>query len=359
MDERLSRPQQARLDFIESIKSLVATRLTPQLRQDYEVWAKGRPEAELRDPQVMSARFAHDPLYQAGRGLARISQEAMWRQVRAAYAERRAEIEKALKQPPGNGVTLQLAPGLPIPSYFSETEFHLQEGGFHHEKMAGLIYETGVATYSMHRYGRSMDEMGKALLATLPKKPYRRILYLGCGPGYKGYPIQDAFPDAEFHAADISEPMLRYAAHRAAKHGRTIHFRQTNAEAPDYPDGSFDLVFCILLLHEIPLGAIRNVVHAANRLLAPGGVFANVELPSYAAVDPLSAYLLDWDTDHNGEPFWRDYHELDLEGLYREAGLQDVHTGESVGTGGGDRRAYVGRFRYHITLGTKGRGDAQ
>jgi len=353
IDDRLARPQQARLDFIESIKSLVASRLTPQLRQDYEAWAKDKPESELRDFEVMKARFGHDPVYQTGRGLARISQEAMWRQVRDGYEDRRTEIEADLEREPTGDVTLRLAPELLIPAYFSETEFHLQNGGFHHEKMAGLIYETGVATYSMHRYGKRMDEMGKALLAALPKRDYRRILYLGCGPAYKGYPIQDAFPDAEFHAADISAPMLRYAAQRAAKHGRRIQFHQVNAESPDLPEGQFDLVFLILLLHEIPLEATRNVIHAAHRLLAPGGVLANVELPSYAAVDPLSAYLLDWDTEHNGEPFWRDYHKLDLEALYREVGFTDVGTGESVGSGGQDSKAYVGRFRYHITLGTK------
>ncbi|WP_431282838.1 class I SAM-dependent methyltransferase [Humitalea sp. 24SJ18S-53] len=358
MDDRLSRPQQARLDFVESIKHLVATRLTPQLRRDYELWAAGKPEALLRDHAVMEARFGHDPVYQAGRGLARISQEAMWRQVRAGYEPRRAEIEARLDQPPA-GVSLRLAPDLVAPAYFTDTEFHLQTGGFHAEKLAGLIYETGVATYSMHRYGKRMDEMGRALLSVLPKRDYKRILYLGCGPGYKGYPIQDAFPGADFHAADISAPMLRYAAQRAASHGRDITFHQTNAEAPDLPEGTFDLVFCILLLHEIPIAAIRNVVHAAHRLLAPGGVLANAELPSYAAVDPLSAYLLDWDTDHNGEPFWRDYHALDLEGLYREVGFTDVHTGESVGAGGQDSKAYVGRFRYHITLGTKAGDDAE
>ena len=34
-----------------------------------------------------------------------------------------------------------------------------------------------------------------------------------------------------------------------------------------------------------------------------------VELPDYAGLD-LSAFLMDWDTEHNGEPFWRDYHQM-------------------------------------------------
>jgi SAM-dependent methyltransferase len=354
MQDLLPRQAQARLDLIESVKGLVASRFTPALRRRYEDWAAGRPEAELRQRANVAARFASDPVYQAGRGLARISQEAMWDTIRRGFEPDRAALEAALAAGPRGGkVTLALDPSLPLPAYFTGTEFHLQCGGFAAEKLAGLIYETGVAAYSMHRYGRAMDEMGKATLAALPRRDYQRILYLGCGPGYKGYPIHDAFPQAEFHAADLSAPMLRYAALRAERHGKAMHFHQTNAEQPDFPDGSFDLVFCILLLHELPLDAIANVVRSASRLLRPGGVFANVELPSYAAVDPLSAWLLDWDSDHNGEPFWRDYHELDLAALYRQAGFVDVGTAEQVGAGGRDTKAYAGRFRYHITLGSK------
>lgn len=354
MDLRLARPDQARLDAIEAIKSLVAGRFTPALRRRYEGWAAGRPEAELRDRATMEARFGSDPVYQAGRGLARVTQEAMWAAVRRGYEPRRAELERELAQGPhGSGVKLSLDPALPMPDYFADTDFHLQTGGFAHEQLAGVIYETGVAAYSMHRYGRAMDEMGKALLAALPRRDWRRILYVGCGPGYKAYPLRDAFPDAEFHAVDLSAPMLRHAALRAEQHGKRFYFHQMNGEDLSFPDGHFDLVFNILLLHELPEAAIRNVARSAYRVLAPGGVLANVELPSYAAVDPLSAWLLDWDATHNGEPFWRAYHELDLDALLRGTGFAQVGLAEQVGAGGRDSSAYAGRFRYHVTLATK------
>lgn len=77
MDLRLARPNQARLEVIEAIKSLVARRFTPALRQRYEGWAAGRPEAELRDRFKMEARFGADPAYRVCRGLARVTQEAM------------------------------------------------------------------------------------------------------------------------------------------------------------------------------------------------------------------------------------------------------------------------------------------
>lgn len=356
MDIRLARPDQARLDAIEAIKSLVAGRFTPALRRRYEDWSAGRPEATLRDRRVMQDRFGPDPVYQAGRGLARITQEAMWAAIRRGYEPRRAELERALADgPDGAGVTLALDPSLVMPAYFRDTEFHLQTGGFAEEPLAGVMYETGVAAYSMHRYGRAMDEMGKALLAALPQRDWTRVLYVGCGPAYKAYPLRDAMPGAEFHAIDLSAPMLRHAAMRAAAQGRRIHFHQMNAEDLSFPDGHFDLVFNILLLHELPGTAIGNLARSAQRVLAPGGVFASVELPHYAAVDPLSAWLLDWDATHNGEPFWRAFHELDLDALLRAAGFADVGLAEHIGAGGREAAAYAGRFRYHVTLATKAR----
>jgi len=356
MDLLLPRENQARLDFVEGVKTFVATALVPSLRRSFEARvAEEEPdEASLRDRRSMAARLEGDRLYQASRGLQRISQEAMWREVRRGLETRQGELEAELSAEGGPaGGTLELAPGLAMPRYYEANEFHLQPGNYQGHPLSGPIYELGVATYTLHRYGRAGDEMGRALLSVLPERRYRRILYLGCGPGYKAYPVVDAFPDAEVHGIDLSAPMLRFAHRRAEEHGRRMHFRQMNAEALSYPDGSFDLVFCKLLLHEMPQAAVRNVLREACRVLAPGGVFANLELPAYSALDPLSAYLMDWDTQHNGEPYWRAYHEMDLEGACREAGFDDARTVDAHSEWGGGKGSYMGSFRYHVTFGLK------
>jgi SAM-dependent methyltransferase len=242
-----------------------------------------------------------------------------------------------------------------MPAYYDGTDFHLQTGSYHRDELAGPVYELGVATYTTHRYGRAGDEMGRALLSVLSGMEMpapRRTLYLGCGPAYKAYPVVDAFPQADHHAVDLAAPMLRYAHHRAASHGKAIHFHQMNAESLGFDDNQFDLVFCKLLLHEVPEDAVSRIVAEAARVLKPGGVLANLELPGYDSLDPLSAYLMDWDTLHNGEPYWRAYHELDLSAVYEAAGLQaavkDAHS-----EWGGEKGNYMGKFQYQLTLGTK------
>jgi len=354
MDLKLTRPHQARLDMIEGLKAFVASEVVPALRRDFDGWTERRKpvEDQLRDREFMAGRWQTNPLYQSSRGLQRVSQESMWREVINGLSERRDEIEEVLDAPVDAPGSLILDPNLEMPRYYDATEFHLQPGNYHRDSLAELVDGPGVAAYSMHRYGRDGGEMGRALISVLPEKDYKRVLYLGCGPGYKAYPIVDVFPRAEHYGVDLSAPMLKYARHRAAEHKRPIHFRQMNAESLDFEDGAFDLIFCKLLLHEVPTKAVLNIVAEAARVLAPDGVFCNLELPSYQSLDPLSAYLMDWDTHHNGEPFWRAYHEMDLVGAFNDAGL---HGGlvEAYSEWGGAKGNYMGKFSYHVTMGRK------
>lgn len=354
MNLMLNRSNQARLDFIEGLKTFVAGDLVPKVRNEYESWVEEDTPSEenLRDRSFMDQRFLNDPHYQTSRGLQRLSQEAMWREVINGLEPQRTDIENKLDSPTKSTGSIHLNESLAMPDYYDNTEFHLQPGNFHRDSIAGPIYELGVATYTMHRYGRAGDEMGRALLTVLPDSPPEKTLYLGCGPGYKAYPIVDKFTDAEHHAVDLAAPMLKYAHHRASEHRKSMHFHQMNAEALDFEDNTFDLVYCKLLLHEVPASAIRNIIAEAARVLKPGGLLANLELPSYESLDPLSAYLMDWDTLHNGEPFWRAYHELDLLKVYSDAGLQGELV-EAYSEWGGAKGNYMGKFAYHVTLGHK------
>jgi ubiquinone/menaquinone biosynthesis C-methylase UbiE len=352
MDLTLSRYHQARLDLISGVKALAGYRLSPKVRANYERWAEAErvPDARLRDRALVGAKIGRDPLYQASRGLQRITQELMWREVASALEPRRGELEAELDAPGG---ALTLAPDLKLPGYFTDTEFHLQPGGMWRDKLTGPIYEIGVQHFNLHRFGKSGAEMGLALLEALPKRAFTRFLELGSGPGYKMYPLLDAFPAAEAHGVDLSAPLLKYAHARAKAHGRTVRYAQMNAEALTFPDSSFDLVYDMILLHELPVPAIRNVLREACRVLKQGGVYADLDLPAYAEVDPFTAFMMDWDTDHNGEPFWRGYHELDMKAELTRAGFSDVRvvnvTSEALRRQGN----YQGKWSYRVVLGTK------
>ncbi len=357
MDLTLSRYHQARLDLVSGVKALAGYRLTPQIRAKYERVAaeEAIPEAQLRDRGYMASRIGVDPLYQASRGLQRITQELMWTEVARGLEPRRAELEAELASPgPAEAATLRLDPDLEMPAYFAETEFHLQPGGLWRDPLTGPIYEIGVQHFNLHRFGKSGAEMGLALLQGLPEGfAPKRFLELGCGPGYKMYPVLDAFPEAEAHGSDISAALLRYAYRRALDHGRKVHYAQMNAETLRYPEGEFDLVYDMILLHEVPVSATRNILREAFRVLRPDGLYADLDLPAYRDLDPLTAFMMDWDTDNNGEPFWRDYHELDMKREMAEAGFVDVEF-RSVTSDALKRQGnYQGKWSYRVVIGRK------
>ena len=360
MDLTLTRYHQARLDLVSGVKALVGYQMSPRVRARCEKWAAHNavPEAKLRDRAFMAGEIGRDPLYQASRGLQRITQELMWREVAAGLEARRPAIEAELDQvEPGRG-SLTLDPSLDLPAYFRDTEFHLQPGGLWRDPLTGPIYEIGVQHFNLHRFGKSGAEMGLALLQALDGRKVERFLELGCGPGYKMYPVLDAYPQAEANGIDISAALLKYAHRRAVDHGRTVHYRQMNAERLAFPDNRFDLVYNMILLHEVPVKALRAILRETLRVLEPGGLYADLDLPAYRDLDPFTAFMMDWDTDNNGEPFWRGYHELDMKREMTEAGFTDVRFVQVTSDALKKQGNYQGKWSYRVVLGTKPKAGA-
>ena len=151
------------------------------------------------------------------------------------------------------------------------------------------------------------------LKANRPDFKPRRILDMGCAVGHCTTPYADAFPDAEIHAIDVAAPVLRYAQARAESMGYAVHFSQQNAERTDFPAGHFDLIVSHILLHETSHKALYAIMAECHRLLAPGGIVLHGEAPvDNRKLDPFNAFMRDWSTHYNAEPFWGALHDLDL-----------------------------------------------
>jgi SAM-dependent methyltransferase len=100
-----------------------------------------------------------------------------------------------------------------------------------------------------------------------------------------------------------------------------VHFSQQNAEQTDFENGSFDLIVSHILLHETAERALHNIIRECHRLLRPGGLMIHAETPPYRQMDAFDAFMLDWDTRNNNEPFWARSHEIDLKKLSRSGGF--------------------------------------
>lgn len=324
----------ARQNFVQSLKVFLAGKVSPGNRAVYEQRAKPRFEQEnKRAPQnrhEVRRVMKDEPYYQTWSALQRTSQEMMWDAV-AASVER--QLPHLITQAKKNGAvlgSLTLDPELKIPAYHTAVDIHCQPGGYHSEAVsddvaAGAIYDRAVYIYAMSRLGALNDDLGQSLVHYLRDKHAdlrpARILDLGCSVGHSTLPFVDAYPEAAVYAIDVGAPMLRYAHARAEALGKRVHFSQQNAEHTNFADGSFDLIVSHILFHETSSTALRNIMRECYRLLAPGGLMAHLEAPQYHGMEPYDAFMFDWDTYNNNEPFWGAMRELDLMALASAAGF--------------------------------------
>jgi SAM-dependent methyltransferase len=352
-----NRTSQATFDYVEGLKRYIAEKFMPRLRAAYEIreqrYAQARNGEKPATIEQVGELMRPMNLYRYNRAIQQASQELMWRVIYESLEPRRTELAGELNRPTENAIgSVETDPDLEMPKYYTAVDFHLQPRSYHGDDLAGVVYDIGVPIYVLHRNGSDSGESGRALASVIPPGRYEKILDMGCGVGQKTIPVADAFPGAEAHAIDLSGPMIKYAHKRAERMGRKIHFSQQNVERTKFANESFDLVFSTILLHELPPGAIRNMITEIYRVLKPGGLTAHLNLPPYNQVSPYNAFLMDWETHNNGEPYWHAFHELDLPVIFREAGFKNIRevTAESKNTG---RGAYSGKSPYLATMAEK------
>lgn len=110
-----------------------------------------------------------------------------------------------------------------------------------------------------------------ALREILAPHPGERILEVGPGTGYYSLEVAWAVsPDGTLDVLDLQQEMLDRIGEKARESG-IPNIVATRGDARDlpYPDGSFDAVFMVAVLGEVPdRGA---VLREARRVLRPGG----------------------------------------------------------------------------------------
>ncbi len=332
---QLTGEEESRQLFVKSLKYHLASKVSPGNKLAYEARAKpafaaandGREPQTLRD---IRATMTDDPYFRLWSALQRTSQEMMWRSVQIPVERQFDDLAAAAKGSGPELGSLRLNPDLDIPAYHTAVDIHCMPGGYHSEFAPddlanGAVYDRAVWLYAMGRMGPLNDDMGHTVVAYLKERhpdfrPHR-ILDMGCTVGHSTLPYADAFPEAEIEAIDVAAPVLRYAHARAESLGKAVRFSQQSAEATDFEDGSFDLIVSHILVHETSHKAIRRIMREAHRLLRPGGLVVHVETPPYAALTAFDAFMLDWDTRNNNEPYWGASHEIDPEALAAETGF--------------------------------------
>lgn len=158
-----------------------------------------------------------------------------------------------------------------------------------------------------HRHHQEHDDSGLAeildldaevlaehiasITAWLPLKVEpRQIVDLGCGTGAGTFALLERFPEVHVTAVDASVGHLRLLREKACARGVSDRVRtvQADLDTSHWPDlGTPDLVWASASMHHMahPDRALRSV----HELLAPGGLFAVVELDGFPRFLPADA----------------------------------------------------------------------
>lgn len=109
-----------------------------------------------------------------------------------------------------------------------------------------------------------------------------RVLDLGCGNGILGAALLDRFPECSCVFADFSAPMLASAREAQAPFDGRTAFVDVDYGAPEWPAAvaahvPFDAIVSGYSIHHQTDERKRGIYREIFDLLAPGGVFINVE----------------------------------------------------------------------------------
>ncbi|MFJ4716390.1 class I SAM-dependent methyltransferase [Streptomyces sp. NPDC088785] len=118
----------------------------------------------------------------------------------------------------------------------------------------------------------------------------RHVVDLGSGTGAGTFALLDRFPEARVTAVDASAGHLRLLREKACARGVQDRVRtvQADLDADDWPDlGAPDLVWASASMHH--MARPDRALAAVHRLLAPGALFAVVELDGFPRFLPADA----------------------------------------------------------------------
>lgn len=310
----------ARGRFVSGIRSLILNDLAADMRSAYERRAAPAFSKEHgRAPQT--SREAHqalrgDPAFNIYSAMRVQAQKMVWASVAGSVERERERLAAEAAKVADAPGSLTLDPDLEVPKNVHAIDVHLMPGSYTRgadSLEAGAVYDRGLAVFSMGLMGANLDDIGLSMSRYIqqryPEFAPRRMLDMGCTVGHNTLPWKQAYPDAEMIAIDAAPGPLAYGSARARMQGQEVHFRQMCADDLAFEDGSFDLVWSSMFLHELSKKQRAKVFDEAYRVLRPGGLMLHMELPPNAQMDAFDGFYLDWDSYYNNEPYYKGYRD--------------------------------------------------
>lgn len=242
-----------------------------------------------------------------------------------AFDEVRADFAPALDGLLIGPTTLEATLGDQVPDYYRGVAFHRTAPWDGHDYMGVVHGEIVHRRIVARNFGGDIYQQRRCALQELRRPSYDDILELGTSSGNFTVALSEQFPTARITGIDLSVRMLQQAQRLGNERGVTWRLLQRAAEATGFADNSFDLVAAYSFGHEVPAAIFRKILSEALRVLRPGGEFLLGDVIPYSAQDTLAQCWADFDAQNGGEPFWREFCQLDLAQVAKEQGFTTAH----------------------------------
>ena len=340
------RDERSRQEFVASLRNHVLDGMAGSMRKRYKDVIE--PEFEKRngrrpaDGEEVHDTMLSDPYFCFYSAIRYNAQQMVHRSIIPVVDRNMESINeraKDLRADDSVGGSLTLNDDVDVPRSVSSIDVHLTPGGYHSEyadedSTAGAIYDNSINVFSFGLMGDNMRDIGETFsnyvkIAYPDFKP-EKILDAGCTIGHNTVPWARNFPEAEVTGIDIAPGLLRYASARAKSLGVPVNFAQMDCTELEMEDNSVDVVFSSMVLHELPLKDIRAFFKEAFRVLKPGGLFLNMELPPNNKMGAYESFYLDWDCFYNKEPYYKPFRDQDFVKLCTDAGFDASNYIETV-----------------------------
>jgi ubiquinone/menaquinone biosynthesis C-methylase UbiE len=307
--------------------SLIAERIAPPVTEPIEIQGKLPTRVQMlaelvallqRDRANIAAghyRVPHDLIGKPS---------AAWRQSRRFFADLGAIDRRRRAKRHDDWSGAPRGERRRYPEYFLQN-FHYQTDGYLSDRSAEL-YDFQVEVL----FNGAADAMRRQALVAiadrLRDRPLARqpLLDVACGTGRLLSFVKQNWPRLPVTGLDLSGPYLRKASHDLAGWS-WVELVEGTAERLPFRDGSFALVSCTYLFHELPREVRAAVAAEMARVLRPGGRLVFVD--SFQHGDhPEFEGLLELFPRAYHEPFYADYVRQDLAALFAGTGLSAVST---------------------------------
>jgi ubiquinone/menaquinone biosynthesis C-methylase UbiE len=171
--------------------------------------------------------------------------------------------------------------------------------------------------------GRSTLKLRAKGMEIFPPRDGLKMLDVGCGTGEQLLLYRR--PGCQLYGVDVSPSMLAVARRKL---GPSVTLQPGDAAHMSFPDGTFDLVTCVLSLHEMAMEARPLVLRECRRVTRQGGSILLIDFHYGSAPFPrgwlMKMFIVANEMASGREHYARYRDFLDrrgLDGLVQEAGL--------------------------------------